>query len=228
MIRSVMLFTRPRLCETKTSVPPPSSEALQPVDTLALEGGITDGKHLVDQQDVDIHGRDRGEAEPSHHAGRIALDRCVDHVGDPGELQDPLGALSDLPSVEPIDPAEQAEVLPPGQLGVEPDDDVEEGRDLSVHVDRARRGRGDVGDELEDRGLAGSVVADDPYRRTGGDREGHVLEGVEAVAGPPLREELRHSIGRTAGASSRGCAPDRPRSGTSSSHRSTAMAVLVR
>jgi hypothetical protein len=44
-------------------------------------------------------------------------------------------------------------------------------------------------DHLQQRGLAGAVVADEAHGRAKWDCCGHILERIESVAGPPLRKQ---------------------------------------
>ena len=71
-------------------------ELPDPVHALALERLVTDGQHLVDQQDVrvDVHGD--GERQPHVHAGRVELHLGVDERLDAGEGDDRVEELVGL------------------------------------------------------------------------------------------------------------------------------------
>ena len=59
-----------------------------------------------------------GEAEPDLHPARIALDRRVQELLDPGEVHDLIEAPH-IRAPHAQDRAAEEDVLPPGQLGVE-------------------------------------------------------------------------------------------------------------
>ena len=67
---------------------PAALELRDLVEALVRETLVADGEHLVDEEDVgiDVHGD--GEAEAHVHAGRVGLDRGVDELLEPGELDD--------------------------------------------------------------------------------------------------------------------------------------------
>ena len=84
------------LCETKSDRAARLAEILHPAEAAALELGVADGEHLVDEQDLRLEVRRDGEGEPHVHAARVALHRRVDELLDLGELDDLVELARDL------------------------------------------------------------------------------------------------------------------------------------
>ena len=96
---------------------------------------------------------------------------------------------------QPEDRAVQVDVLPAGQLGVEPGAELEQRRHRAAVDDAALVRREDLGEAFEQRRLARSVLADDAERLALLDLEGHVLQRPELlVAGPPAAESRRFEV----------------------------------
>ena len=57
-------------------------------EALALERGVADGQHLVDDQDLGLEVRGDREGQPHVHAARVALDRRVEELLDLRERDD--------------------------------------------------------------------------------------------------------------------------------------------
>ncbi len=73
---------------TKRIVRPSALEPVELVEALLLEGGVADGEHLVDQQDLGVDlDRDR-EREAHVHAGGVVLQPQVEEVLELGEGDD--------------------------------------------------------------------------------------------------------------------------------------------
>ena len=81
---------------TITIVLPLRSQLGELLDAAALELGVADREHLVDEQDVGIDVDRDGEAEPHVHARRVVLHRRVDELLEPGELDDLVEARVEL------------------------------------------------------------------------------------------------------------------------------------
>ena len=127
-------------CVTKTIVLPSALSALELLVALLLEGGVADGEHLVDEQDVGVDlDRDR-EAEPHAHARRVVLELEVDELLELGEGDDLVEALARLLAREAEHGRVDQDVLARGQVRVEADAQLDERREPAVDVDRARVG----------------------------------------------------------------------------------------
>ena len=110
------------------------SQLEQVIEAPALELLVTDRDDLVDHQDVGLHVHRDRETEPHVHAARVVLDRRVDEVFEPGELDDVVDDRVDLASRQPEDRAVEVDVLAAGQLGVEAGAELEQRRDAAVGV----------------------------------------------------------------------------------------------
>ena len=128
-----------RLWETKTTVRPCSRDLAHLPQRLALEGGVADREHLVDEQDLRLEVGGDGEGEPHRHPARVALHRRVEEALDLGELDDLVEAGADLGPAHAEDRAVEEDVLAPGQLRVEAGADLEQRADPAGDVGLARR-----------------------------------------------------------------------------------------
>src|SRR5690606_12114236 len=107
--------------------------------------------------------------------------RRVDELLEPRELDDAVEALVDLALRHPEDAAVEVDVLPAGQLRVEPGPQLEQRRDLAVHRDAAPVRPVDPRHALEQRALARAVVADEAEGLALGHLERHAVERPELL-----------------------------------------------
>ena len=141
--------------------PPRVTELLHPSEAAALELGVADREHLVDEHDLGLQvGRDR-ERKAHVHAARVALHGRVDEPLDAGELDDVVEALLDLPALHAEDRPVQVDVLAPGQLLVEARPDLEQAADPTADLGSPGRRRGDPRENLQERRLPRAVPTDD-------------------------------------------------------------------
>ena len=66
------------------------------IEALALELLIADGDDLVDDQDLRFERYGDREAETDEHPAGVDLDRRIDEVADPGEVDDAVHRGIDL------------------------------------------------------------------------------------------------------------------------------------
>ena len=145
----------------------------------SLEIHVSDGKHLVDDEDLGIEvGRD-GEGQANEHAARVALHRGVDEGADTGELHDLLVAIEDVPAAEAQQRPVEEDVLAPGELGVKAGSDLQQRGRPAVELDASLGRQRDARQQLEHRALAGAVPADDPHRLAVMNVEADVLQRPE-------------------------------------------------
>lgn len=85
------------------------------------------------------------------------------------------------------DGAVHVDILSTGHLGMEAGADLQQGADTSLGTDNAGGGGGDAGEELQQGGLAGAVLADDTDDVALLDIEGDVFQCPDEVAGAFLR-----------------------------------------
>ena len=69
----------------------------------ALELGVTDREHLVDDEDLGLEVRGDREREPHRHAAAVALHRDLEEALDAGELDDRVELSRDLAALHPED-----------------------------------------------------------------------------------------------------------------------------
>ena len=112
--------------------PPCGAHALELVEALALEGGVADGEHLVDQQHVGVDLDGDREAEPHAHARRVVLELQVDELLELRELDDLVEAPARLPPREPEHDRVDDDVVARGQVGVEAHAELDERRQPAV------------------------------------------------------------------------------------------------
>ncbi len=169
--------------------------ALDPPDALLLERLVADGQHLVGDQHVGRQrGRD-GEAETDDHARRVVLDRVVDVLADVGEGNDLLPLLGERRGLEPEQCRREVDVGESRVFRVEPRAQLQQRADAAVDDDGAARRLDHAGDDLQQRRLAGAVLADDAERRACHQLEPDAVERAEdvrrAVAAQQVPDELQ-------------------------------------
>ncbi len=133
-------------------------------ETLLLEIGVTHRQDLVNQQDVRFQESGDGETEPHLHAEGEILDLAVDRILEPGEFNDLIESFAGkLPAHSQDGPVEK-DVLPSCQVGMNPTGHAEERTEATFRVTRTGRLVGGTADDLEQRGLPGTVDADESQR----------------------------------------------------------------
>src|SRR6266508_3721641 len=137
------------------------------------------------------------EPEPDVHPARVALRGRVEEHADLRELDDLVEAAVDLGATHTQDRSAQVDVLPPGELRMEPRANLEQRAESARDPYAAGCRLGDSRKDLEQRALARPVPADDPHDLAGLDIEGDVSEGpdrrllLRRIAGAPRMQEPR-------------------------------------
>ena len=105
---------------------PPLLELEDLAEAPALELLVADREHLVEEQDIRLEmGGDR-EAEPHVHSRRVRAHGAVDEALELRERDDLVHPLADERPLQAQDGPVQVDVLPPGELRVEPGAELEE------------------------------------------------------------------------------------------------------
>src|SRR6185295_17883865 len=169
-------------------------EAFEPVHALFLEIAVAHRERLVDDQDVGLDLRRDREAQAHRHAGRVDLDRLVDKVAELAELEDRRGLLADLLFREAEHRGVEHDVLPAGELRMEPRAELEDRGDLALDLDAPSGRRGDAGEDLEQSALAGAVLADDREALAAREREAHAIERPERPMPRPSAQRLDEAV----------------------------------
>ena len=129
------------------------------VVALALERLIADGKHLVKHQNVALGLDGHGEGKTNLHTGGIVFELLVHEVLKLGELHDVIIHRVNLRTSESKQSAVQVHILTAGQFRVEANAEFDEWHQLALDGDRALLRGIDLGDDLQQCGLAGTVTA---------------------------------------------------------------------
>src|SRR6185295_2097391 len=151
-------------------------------EALLLELRVADGEHFVHDEDLGLEVRRDGEREAHVHAARVALHRRVEEPLDLGERDDLVELRGDLRAAHPEDRAVQEDVLAARQLRMKARADLEKARDAPADPDASGRRLGDARQDLQHRGLARAVAADDAEDLAAPDLERHVLQRPELFA----------------------------------------------
>ena len=130
-------------------------------DGFLLELGIADGEDFVHDKDLRVQEGSYGEAQTDSHTGGITFDRGVDIAFTTGEIDDLVQFGLDLITGHAEDGAVHEDILPTRHLAMEAGADLQEGTNTTVGTDSAGRRTGDAGEEFEQSGFAGAVLADD-------------------------------------------------------------------
>ena len=141
-----------------------------------LERLVADREHFVDDQDVGFDGGGEGERQPGPHPRGVRLGRRIHEPLDPGELDDVVVPGADVLLRVSHEHAAQEDVLATGEVGMEPDPELEHRRDRAGDVHRAPVGCEHLVDDPQERRLARPVRADDAEARPHGDDEVDALE----------------------------------------------------
>ncbi len=146
---------------------------------FSLELRVSHRQHFVHNKNLRLQMRGDGEGQADVHAAGVALDRGVEELFDLGKGDDFVELAGDLGAAHAEDCAVHEDVFAAGQLGVETGANFQEAGDPATAGDLAFRRGCDLGEDLEERALAGAVAADDPDALALVDGEGDVLESPE-------------------------------------------------
>ena len=130
---------------------------------LGHKRGIDSTNALVEQEDFRLDGGDDAEGEAHAHAVGVGAQRHRQIIAEFGELRDlihlGLHLLDGLAQEETADD----DVVVAGDLRVHAHAQVEDRRDAPAHVRGAAGGLIDAGEQAQQRGLAGAVMAHKPH-----------------------------------------------------------------
>ena len=168
------------------------------LDALRLEAHVAHRQDLVDQKDVRIGAHRDREGEAEVHPRRVRLHRPVGELADVRERGDVGESCLEVGARQPDDRAAQVHVLPAGELPVETGAEFEERVHPAEHLASSGGRALRTGEDLEQRRLAGTVLADDPHRLAAPDRERHLGQRDDLRIGAPPAEDLLQPILRVA------------------------------
>src|SRR5215471_11455927 len=142
-------------------------------------------------------GSDR-KPQPDVHSGGVPLDGYVDEVPNLREVDDTFELLPDLASRHTQDRSTQIHVFPAGQLRMEARPDLDQRRRPPIDRDLPGRRRRDARQQLQDRALAGTIVANNPQSLAALDLEAHLSHRPELRRCAPHASQLTHPRTRAA------------------------------
>src|SRR5690242_8710976 len=160
---------------------------------LFLEIDVADGEDFVDEEDFWLEVRGNGESQADVHAGRVVLNGGVDELFEFGEGHDFVELAGDFRFGHAENGAGEKRVFAPGQLGMEAGADFEERADAAVDFRPAFGGASDAGEDLEQRGFAGAIAADEAENFAFVDVERNVFEGPEGFGLAAAEEGKRRA-----------------------------------
>ncbi len=158
-------------------------ELMDPLHALLLEALVSDGQHLVDEEDVRVDVDGDGEAEPHVHARGVEAHLVVDERLQLGEGDDLVEAPLDLLPREAEQRGVEEDVVPARHLRLEAGAELQHGGQVTAEQDLAGRRLEDPGDALEEGRLSRAVPAEDPERLALGDLELDVAQRPELLEG---------------------------------------------
>ena len=133
--------------------------------------GVADRQPLVHEHDVGAETRHDREGQPHEHARRVGPHRHRQIVPQAAELGDLGRPPADLPPRESLDEPPDNDVLIPGRIPLDAEHRIDEAGNCPLANDPATCGLVDAGQRLQERRLAGAVVAHDAEPVTGRQRE---------------------------------------------------------
>ena len=138
-----------------------AEELIDAAPGLLLEQGIAGADVLVDEEDVGRADRRHRKGEARRHAGGINAQGEPEIFAELGELLD-VGDIVVEPVLGPaLEGGDQPDVLIARRVAVERHVGGEERPHRAAHLSAAARARIDSGEDPKQRGLAGTIVADD-------------------------------------------------------------------
>src|SRR5581483_5377378 len=97
------------------------------------------------------------------------------------EFYDAVEAALDLLAAQSQDGAVQVDVIPAGQIRMKAGAELDQGRHPSLDSNMTAGRLGHPGEDLQQRGLAGAIVAYDADDLAGAHGEGHILKRPEVL-----------------------------------------------
>jgi hypothetical protein len=102
---------------------------------LLGEDGVSNGKSLVDHQDVRVNMRDDSKGKPYEHSAGIGFDRLVNEISDVSEGSNSVEALANLLLTQSQHCCVEKHVLTSRELGVKSRAELQERGYSAIRVD---------------------------------------------------------------------------------------------
>ena len=149
------------------------------VPGLELEGVVADRPDLVEEDHLGIEMDGHRQSQAQLHARGIMADGQIHEAVHLGEGDDVVIFLADLGARHAEDGAAQIDVLMPGKIFVKTGADFEQHADAAAHRSGAYRRVGDAGEDLQQRALAGAIMAENADHLALFDVEADIVERPE-------------------------------------------------
>ncbi len=146
---------------------------------FALEKLVPNRQRFVDNQHIGRHADLQGKSQTNPHARGIHLHRLIQKISDIGEGGNALEQGGHLIGRHPQDRSVDQHVGPAGFLGIEPRAQFQQSADPALHGQPAHGGLQHTEHQLEQRGFARAVRADNAERFTPVHFKGNVAQGPE-------------------------------------------------
>ena len=146
-----------------------------------LELRIANGEDFIHHQYLRLQERCHRKSQSHRHTRAIALNRGVDIPFAAGEIDDLIEFGLDLCAAHAQDSSVHEDILPSRHLAMEAGADFEQGAYASVGTDGTGGGACDAGEEFEEGGFTGTVLADDADDVALLDLEVDIAEGPDVV-----------------------------------------------
>ena len=169
---------------------PAGGELPHAVRTLPLEAGVPHRQGLVHDEHVRIDGHRGAEGEAGLHAARIGPERLVDELLQLAEGDDLRLLAPHLLRGHAQAEAAHADVLAPGVVRVEAGPQLQDGGQTPLHRHASAGGGERAREDLQERALAGAVVAHEAQHLAARDLEIHAPQGPEGLVARPAEEPL--------------------------------------
>ena len=158
------------------------------------EHRIADRERLVDQQNIGLGVRADREREARAHPARIEPHRLIDERTDAGELANLGEPPQDLGAAQAEHRPGNQHVVATGDVADKAGAKRQDRRDPAVDLKLAAGRPGDAGEQLQERGLARAIMANETDALAAGDFEVEVaqhpvllIEAAEAAKGDLLQ-----------------------------------------
>ena len=149
--------------------------------TFLLEEHIPDTQRLVDDQNIRLHRHCNRKCQSYEHPRGIDLHRLVNELPDIGKLQDLRKTSVRLLTAHAHEERIQVNILKSCVLRVKSRAELQQGCDPALRPYASGRRLHDTGQDLQKRGLSGSVQADDPHTLSPADFKADSLQGFEIL-----------------------------------------------
>src|SRR6267378_5602076 len=114
-------------------------------ETSLLKGGVADGKHFVNQQNLRFKMGSNGKGKSQMHSRRVVLDRRIDEFSNLGKLDYLFKFPIDLPTKHPKNRSVQIDIFTTRQLKVKAGSNFKQRSHSSADNRFAGRWLGDAG-----------------------------------------------------------------------------------